>query len=387
MINLIDDFIEINEELNIEKCFLNADKSILSLIQKGKVNFFDTKNFKEFADNLGDELSNIDICYPYYRSNICVIVGKKGNEIFPYDELSFYNIQTKEKIAKIKINYNPNDLEDKIYNVIIVENTLFIILHHKILMFYLIDLKLLYQFTDINGKKGFISINSIKEKIALAYISNMNNKIIKIYKIRMKNYEKKKKILYTQHTLCSDFDKIQYISISPLCKFLAVVSGSGDKINIYSLLSYNARKYLWRGYGNVKIIGIEFDHEAKFMCLLSNQKTFHIYPLLRRNLNITAKTSEDDEQDYYNYGRTKPSKVKTLFKFIRNKWGRKYQESYAKYKDERVLENEIILFYFDEKKDLIIFDKLGSVFIVKFNKRNGGMCWLHQRKYLEVTEF
>ena len=123
------------------------------------------------------------------------------------------------------------------------------------------------------------------------------------------------------------------------------------------------------------------------MCLLSNQKTFHIYPLLRRNLNITAKTSEDDEQDCYNYGRTKPSKVKTLFKFIRHKWGRKYQESYAKYKDERVLENEIILFYFDEKKDLIIFDKLGSVFIVKFNKRNGGMCWLHQRKYLEVTEF
>ena len=51
MINLIDDFIEINEELNIEKCFLNADKSILSLIQKGKVNYFDTNNFKEFADD------------------------------------------------------------------------------------------------------------------------------------------------------------------------------------------------------------------------------------------------------------------------------------------------------------------------------------------------
>ena len=357
------------------------------MIQKGKVNFFDTKNFKEFADNLGDELPNIDICYPYYRSNICVIVGKKGNEIFPYDELSFYNIQTKEKISKIKINYNPNDIEDKIYNITIVENTLFIILHHKILMFYLLDLTLLYQFSDINGKKGFISINSIKQKITLAYISNMNNKIIKIYKIRMKNYEKNKKILYSQHTLCSDFESIQYISVSPLCKFLAVVSGSGEKINIYSLLSYNARKYLWRGYSNAKIVGIEFDHEAKFMCLLSNQKTFHIYPLLRRHLNIKAKTSEDDDQDYYNYGKKKPSKVKTIFKAIRHKWGRKYKDSYAKYKDERVLENEIILFYFDEKKDLVIFDKLGCVFIVKFNKRKGGMCWLHQRKYLEVTEF
>ena len=387
MNDFIDDFIEINEELNIEKCFLNEDKSILSLIQKGKVNFFDTKNFKEFADNLGDELPNIDICYPYYRSNICVIVGKKGNEMFPYDELIFYNIQTKEKIAKIKINYNPNDIEDKIYNITIVENTLFIILHHKILMFYLLDLTLLYQFSDINGKKGFISINSIKQKITLSYISNMNNKIIKIYKIRMKNYEKSKKILYSQHTLCSDFESIQYISVSPLCKFLAVVSGSGEKINIYSLLSYKARKYLWRGYSNAKIVGIEFDHEAKFMCLLSDQKTFHIYPLLRRHLNIKAKTSEDDDQDYYNYGKKKPSKVKTIFKAIRHKWGRKYKDSYAKYKDERVLENEIILFYFDEKKDLIIFDKLGCVFIVKFNKRNGGMCWLHQRKYLEVTEF
>ena len=166
----------------------------------------------------------------------------------------------------------------------------------------------------------------------------------------MKNYEKSKKILYSQHTLCSDFESIQYISVSPLCKFLAVVSGSGDKINIYSLLSYKARKYLWRGYSNAKIVGIEFDHEAKFMCLLSDQKTFHIYPLLRRYLNIKAKSSEDDDQDYYNYGRKKPSKIKSLFKYIRNKMGRKYQESYAKYKDENVLVNDIILFYLNEKK-------------------------------------
>ena len=123
------------------------------------------------------------------------------------------------------------------------------------------------------------------------------------------------------------------------------------------------------------------------MCLLSDQKTFHIYPLLRRYLNIKAKSSEDDDQDYYNYGRKKPSKIKSLFKYIRNKMGRKYQESYAKYKDENVLVNDIILFYLNEKKDLIIFDKLGCVFIIKFNKRNGGMGWLHQRKYLEVTEF
>ena len=387
MSSIFEDFIEINEELNIEKCFINADKSILTLVQKGKVNFFETTNFKEFADNLGDDFSNIDICYPYYRSNICILVGKKNNEIFPYDEAILYDISKKEKIASIKLTLNSNDPNDKIYNIIIHQKIIFIVLFHKILMFYLMDLKLLYSFSDINGKEGFISINSTNKKIILAHVSNMNNKIIKIYKIRIKKREKQNLIVYTQHTLCCEFDSIQYISISPLCKFLAVVSNSGDKINIYSLLSYKARKYLWRGYSNAKIIGIEFDQEDKFMCLLSDQKTFHIYPLLRRYLNIKAKSSEDDDQDYYNYGRKKPSKIKTLFKYIRNKMGRKYQESYAKYKDENVLVNDIILFYLNEKKDLIIFDKLGCVFIIKFNKRNGGMGWLHQRKYLEVTEF
>ena len=205
MSSIFEDFIEINEELNIEKCFINADKSILTLVQKGKVNFFETTNFKEFADNLGDDFSNIDICYPYYRSNICILVGKKNNEIFPYDEAILYDISKKEKIASIKLTLNSNDPNDKIYNIIIHQKIIFIVLFHKILMFYLMDLKLLYSFSDINGKEGFISINSTNKKIILAYVSNMNNKIIKIYKIWIKKRKKTNLIVYTQHILCCEF--------------------------------------------------------------------------------------------------------------------------------------------------------------------------------------
>ena len=115
---------------------------------------------------------------------------------------------------------------------------------------------------------------------------------------------------------------------------------------------------------------------------------------MRKYLNPKAKDpnqisndNEDDDQDYYNYGRRKPNKIKKMFKSIRKEIGRKYKDSFAKYKDEKVLTSSIKFFYFNDKMDLVVYDENGRVLIIKFNKKKGGMCWLHQTKYLEITEF
>ena len=55
------DLVDIAEEIHIKKVFTNSEKSIISVIQDQKVNFFDTSNYKEFADNLGDSFNAITI--------------------------------------------------------------------------------------------------------------------------------------------------------------------------------------------------------------------------------------------------------------------------------------------------------------------------------------
>ena len=134
-----------------------------------------------------------------------------------------------------------------------------------------------------------------------------------------------------------NFNSIQYIQTSPRGKYLAVADAPGEKINLYSLRSYKARKCLWRGYGNVKIVSIFFDKDNNYVGIYSSQKTLHIYPIfdarlsnrqsivgrksIRRNtnsnlnssnLNNTINNEEDEEQMQANKGKNKPSKFGSL---------------------------------------------------------------------------
>lgn len=362
------------------------------------MNFFDTSNFQEYAEGLGNKFNGVSICIPLYKSQICVIVGSEKSKEFPKDKVIIFDLSSQKEIGSIKLNLED---EEKVYKVYVNIKTIFIVLKDKILFFDLIKLSYLGTIEDVKGETQFVSFGCTREEnltphITVAYVSFLNEKIVKIAKVFFSSQAQIPFISY--HTLATDFESIQFISVSSKCKFLAVVSGSGEKVNIYSLKNYKARKYLWRGYSKVQIVDIVFDEEDKFLCLFSTQKTFHIYPLLRRYLNPRAKGTEavieeekgnieDQDQDYYNYGKRKPNKVKRMFKSIRKNIGRKYKDSFAKYKDDKILTDEIVYFYFNHKLDIIAYDKYGRVLIIKFNKRKGGMCWLHQTKYLEVTEF
>ena len=49
--------------------------------------------------------------------------------------------------------------------------------------------------------------------------------------------------------------------------------------------------------------------------------------------------------------------------------GNKYIESFARYKDDKVLLRDVVFTFFNESKNIVIIDKLGKVFIIKFNKK------------------
>ena len=395
------------EEISIDKCRMNTDWSILTTIQNNKLIFFETKTFKEIADFSDKNTGIVTLAFPIHRSSIIIILGNKSNPRFPENTVHLWDIQKQESIGSISIKIDPYMPDDLLFNVFLANTYLFLCSRYRIYMFNLMTLEHEFTFEDVLGKEGAISIYYTEKKIILSYISNTNQSIVKVNKIKIL----KNGLKYSQRFIATNFASIQFIQISPKGKFLAVADGVGEKINLYSLRSYKARKCLWRGYGNVKIISIFFDNNINYLGIYSSQKTLHIYPIYdqkmrnrlsivgrkntRRNTNINSSLNnsnlnitnneEDEEQLQAIKDKSKPSKVIGLFKNLRKKAGAKYIDSFARYKDDKVLVNEIVISFFNDNKDIILIDKIGKVFTVKFNKKNGGMCWLTETKKLDTN--
>ena len=180
-----------------------------------------------------------------------------------------------------------------------------------------------------------------------------------------------------------------------------MANNTGEKINIYSLRSYKFKKCLWRGKENAKIISIFFDNDNNYIGLYSTQKTLHIYPItelnIRRRTNNNRRPSkviginnninenDEDEEQLIAIKGKKKNKIGGLFKNVKKKLGNKTVESFARYKDDKILVRDILLIFFNENKDVVMIDKIGKVFVIKFNKKNGGICWLIENKNLNCN--
>ena len=395
-----------SEEISIDKCKMNSDWSILTTIQKHKLCFFETNTFKEIGDFSDKNTGIVSYAFPIHRSNIIIILGNKSNLRFPQNTVHLWDIEKQESIGSISIKVDPYMPDDIVFNVFLANTYLFVGSRYRIYMFNLMTLEHEFTFEDVYGKEGCISMYFNERKIILSYISNINQSIVKVNKIKIL----KNGLKYSQRFIATNFPSIQFIQTSPKGKYLAVADTPGEKINLYSLRSYKVRKCLWRGYGNVKIFSIFFDSDNNYVGIYSSQKTLHIYPIFdpklisrqsiagrkslrRNNLNASLNTSnlnitnneEDEEQFQANKCKNKPSKVVGIFKNFRKKIGTRYMDSFARYKDDKVLVRDIVISYFNDSKDIVLIDKIGKIFIIKFNKKKGGVCWLTETKKLDTN--
>ena len=388
---------ESENELNILKCRMNNDYSILTTVLEKDIKFFEIKTFKEIEGLNKKTIGHSITAFPIHRSNIIIILGTKSNPRFQENTVHLFDLEKQESIGSINIKGDPFQKDDILIDIFLANTYLFIVSRYKVYMFNLMTLEHEFTFEDVYGLEGGVSLSFSHHKIVLAYISNTNNSIVKINKIKIL----KNGLEYSQRFLSTNFQKVQYIKISPNYKFLAVADSTGEKINIYSLNSYKIKKCLWRGSGNVKIITIFFDLDNNYIGLYSSQKTLHIYPILdlnfRRKQNFGGRRSnrpsislkdknkdiineEDEEQMIANRGKKKGN-YGGFFK--KKKLGNKFMESFARYKDDKVLFRDVVLMYFDDKKDIVIIDNTGTVLVVKFNKKSGGPCWLIENKKLD----
>ena len=393
---------ESETELNIIKCKMNSDNSILTTILEKELKFFETKTFKEIEGLIEKNYGHIKSAFPIHRSHILIILGTKSNPRFQENSVHLWNIEKKESIGSINIKENSFQPDDIIFDIFLANTYLFLVSRYRIYMFDLMTLEHEFTFEDVLGVEGGVSFSFSENKIVLAYISNTNHSIVKINKIRIL----KNKLEYSQRFLSTNLESVQYIKISPRYKFLVVVDSIGEKINLYSLRSYKIKKTLWLGYNNkVKINSIFFDLDNNYIGVYSQINVLQIFQIselnIKRRINTTGRkptrqnlyinnnndinnieNEEDEEQKDVLKGKKK-IKLNKIFKAIKKKTGNKYLESFAIYKDDKVLFRDVVLTFFNERKDVVIIDKEGNVFVIKFNKKNGGQCWLIENKKLE----
>ena len=393
---------ESETELNIIKCKMNSDNSILTTILEKELKFFETKTFKEIEGLIEKNYGHIKSAFPIHRSHILIILGTKSNPRFQENSVHLWDIEKKESIGSINIKENSFQPDDIIFDIFLANTYLFLVSRYRIYMFDLMILEHEFTFEDVLGVEGGVSFSFSENKIVLAYISNTNHSIVKINKIRIL----KNKLEYSQRFLSTNLESVQYIKISPRYKFLVVVDSIGEKINLYSLRSYKIKKTLWLGYNNkVKINSIFFDLDNNYIGVYSQINVLQIFQIselnIKRRINTTGRkptrqnlyinnnndinnieNEEDEEQKDVLKGKKK-MKLNKIFKAIKKKTGNKYLESFAIYKDDKVLFRDVVLTFFNERKDVVIMDKEGNVFVIKFNKKNGGQCWLIENKKLE----
>ena len=393
---------ESETELNIIKCKMNSDNSILTTILEKELKFFETKTFKEIEGLIEKNYGHIKSAFPIHRSHILIILGTKSNPRFQENSVHLWDIEKKESIGSINIKENSFQPDDIIFDIFLANTYLFLVSRYRIYMFDLMTLEHEFTFEDVLGVEGGVSFSFSENKIVLAYISNTNHSIVKINKIRIL----KNKLEYSQRFLSTNLESVQYIKISPRYKFLVVVDSIGEKINLYSLRSYKIKKTLWLGYNNkVKINSIFFDLDNNYIGVYSQINVLQIFQIselnIKRRINVLGRKStrqnfrinnndmdniieneEDEEQKDVLKGKKK-MKLNKIFKAIKKKTGNKYLESFAIYKDDKVLFRDVVLTFFNERKDVVIMDKEGNVFVIKFNKKNGGQCWLIENKKLE----
>ena len=393
---------ESETKLNIIKCKMNSDNSILTTILEKELKFFETKTFKEIEGLIEKNYGHIKSAFPIHRSHILIILGTKSNPRFQENSVHLWNIEKKESIGSINIKENSFQPDDIIFDIFLANTYLFLVSRYRIYMFDLMTLEHEFTFEDVWGVEGGVSFSFSENKIVLAYISNTNHSIVKINKIRIL----KNKLEYSQRFLSTNLESVQYIKISPRYKFLVVVDSIGEKINLYSLRSYKIKKTLWLGYNNkVKINSIFFDLDNNYIGVYSQINVLQIFQIselnIKRRINTTGRkptrqnlyinnnndinnieNEEDEEQKDVLKGKKK-MKLNKIFKAIKKKTGNKYLESFAIYKDDKVLFRDVVLTFFNERKDVVIMDKEGNIFVIKFNKKNGGQCWLIENKKLE----
>ena len=174
----------------INGMFLNENNTLLSLATDKGYKIFEAYYLKQVSedDEIIELLGDLKISLPFYESNLVFFVGSDQNLNFPSTQLVVWDDIKRKKIGMIV-------LKEKIYEVRVHKEAIYIQIFNKILVFDFKKLSFLFSFSDVNCLASDRLITSHENNpVTLAYQPSSRLYQIKIAKCK-KNITKKNILL------------------------------------------------------------------------------------------------------------------------------------------------------------------------------------------------
>lgn len=260
----------------------------------------------------------------YYTTNLIFYVTRDSDE----DIMVIYDIANSEILNKIQVN-----------NII----------------------------CDINISKKYVSITT-KTSIELYDLKNLINPLFKHEKVNNENFISDNVFVYIVNSdegeqinivnllnnneikIKAHQDKIRRIAVNNNNDLIATASIKGTIIRIFDIITGEKKYEFRRGSNYSKINNMVFSADSKFLALLSDRNTIHIY-------NLYDSTSN------------RKSSLSILGGYFDSDW------SFAWYYDNFMTDTDKVC-CFDNNNDLIIITNYCYYHKISFNKKSGGECKL-----------
>jgi len=257
-----------------------------SLIVIGTENGFKIINTLPFLDicyqDMGGGIGIIEILN---STNIFGLVGGGKNPKYPVNELIIWDQEKKVELSKIKT-------KKKILNIKLTENKIFVVNFDKIFVFDFNTLNLI-DTLETKNPRGLISL-CYKQDI-VAYPDNIHEGTIII-----KNYDTNKEEKLKAHKT-----PLSCIQLNQDGTMIGTSSLKGTLIRVYSVSEKNLIREVRRGAESANVNCISFDISKKYLLVVSDRKTIHIFFLInnsenqntsdRNSTNNNGNTSDGDE--------------------------------------------------------------------------------------------
>ena len=292
----------------------NQDSTCISI---GTETGFKIINVCPFLDlYYRDMKGGIGIVEMLYNTNLLALVGGGKNPVHPPNVLVLWDEKQGKEIGEIK-------LKNKIINVKLKENKIYIVTKEKIFLFDF-NLNLIDAFESKNPL-GLISLCYKEDIVAFPDKKIEGN-------IRIKNYDKKMNYFFCAHkTALSCFQLNQEGNL------IATSSLKGTIVRIYNIINGILIKEVRRGTESSFINHIAFDPSQKYFAVSSDRKTIHLFFMNKANVtndenNLRKSQIISEEEEKKNEGENinvKKTGLNGFNKFIRY-FGSEY--SFTKYK-------------------------------------------------------
>ena len=298
-----------------------------------------------------DMKGGIGIVEMLYNTNLLALVGGGKKPVHPPHILVLWDEKQGKEVGEIK-------LKNKIINVKLKENKIYIVTKEKIFLFDF-NLNLIDAFESKNPL-GLITLCYKEDIVAFPDKKIEGN-------IRIKNYDKKMNYFFCAHKTA-----LSCIQLNQEGNLMATSSLKGTIVRIYNIINGILIKEVRRGTEGSFINHIAFDPSQKYFAVSSDRKTIHLFFMNKANVsngehNLRKSQIISEEEEKKNEGENinvKKTGLNGFNKFIRY-FGSEY--SFTKYKinfNKAICtfgpDNTIIIVTYDGKYYQVGFESINN---------------------------